>query len=413
MYRTTYGKEVASMPGTTEHEATSLRAVAGVLGTLITVSVPPFLVGTLAIQMGRGMSFGAADVATAVAGYYAVSAVLSPFSGRFVAWCGPIVALRLAALGSSLGLSAVAVASGPLAVVLALTFVGVPNSLVQPASNQVLSGIGHDRTRAVAFGAVQSAIPGSTLVAGALLAAVGGSGSWRPAVWTVVGLTLAVQLLIPVSGPRAARQDRGTIGAVPRPAPGSGVGGRTLIAALVGGAFLASIAATTLPSFLAVTGQDAGVSPEVVGGVQIAGSLACIVARIVASTSGDRHLGAESLRVVGLMLLGGALGYVLLGTGSTWTFVVGAIAAYALGWGWNGLFNLSVTRARPHSIPAVTGLTQGGVFLGGVCGPLVFSLIAGQGRYGPAWYVIAIAAAGSAVLIAHARQCWLRSGVVI
>lgn len=58
-----------------------VRAVAGVIGTLVAVSVPPFLVGTLAIQMGRTMAFGAADVATAVAGYYAVSALLSRSRG--------------------------------------------------------------------------------------------------------------------------------------------------------------------------------------------------------------------------------------------------------------------------------------------------------------------------------------------
>ncbi|MFJ9313835.1 MFS transporter [Pimelobacter simplex] len=398
----------------TPRPTVGVRAVAGVIGTLVAVSVPPFLVGTLAIQMGRTMAFGAADVATAVAGYYAVSALLSPFSGRFVAWCGPQVALRLAALGSAAGLAGVALADGAAGVVLALTFIGVPNSLVQPASNQILSGIGPGRTRAIAFGAVQSAIPAATLIAGALLAVVGGSGSWRAAVWAVAGLVAAVQLAIPFGRDvphRAARTPGGLAADAGAPVPAA-VGGRPLVAALVGGAFLASIAATTLPSFLAATGQHAGVSPQAVGAVQIAGSLICIVARVIASWSGGRHEGAESLRAVGTMLAGGALGYVLLGTGSGWGFLVGALAAYGLGWGWNGLFNLSVTQARPHSIAAVTGLTQGGVFLGGVCGPLLFAAVAGSGRYGPAWYVIAIAAAASAALIAHARQRWVRSGVV-
>nr|WP_281285758.1 MFS transporter [Nocardioides humi] len=365
--------------------------------------------------MGRTMAFGAGDVATAVAGYYAVSALLSPFSGRFVAWCGPATALRLAAAGSMLGLVGVALAGSAAAVVAALTLIGIPNSLVQPASNQILSGIGPGRTRAVAFGAVQSAIPASTLIAGALLAAVGGSSSWRPAVWAVAGLVAAVQLVIP-SGPAAAHRAPRARAYADQEGGGAfagAVGGPSLVAALVGGAFLASIAATTLPSFLAVTGQHAGVSPQVVGAVQMAGSLTCIAARVIASWSGGRHQGADSLRVVGMMLAGGALGYVLLGTGSGWGFLVGALAAYGLGWGWNGLFNLSVTQARPHSIAAVTGLTQGGVFFGGVCGPLLFAAVAGPGRYGPAWYVIAIAAAASAALIAHARQRWVRGGVVL
>jgi MFS family permease len=311
-----------------------------------------------------------------------------------------------------LGLVAVALAGDAGAVVVALTLIGIPNSLVQPASNQILSGIGPGRARAVAFGAVQSAIPGATLIAGALLAAVGGSESWRSAVWAVAALVAAVQLAIPL------RHDGATgpgpsLAPEPGTAPPAPVGGAPFVAALVGGAFLGSVAATTLPSFLAVTGQHAGVSPQAVGAVQIAGSLTCIVARVLASWSGGRHEGADSLRAVATMLAGGALGYVLLGTGSGWGFLVGALAAYGLGWGWNGLFNLSVTQARPHSIAAVTGLTQGGVFLGGMCGPLLFAAVAGPGHYGPAWYVIAIAAAASAALIAHARQRWVRSGVEI
>jgi MFS family permease len=241
------------------------------------------------------------------------------------------------------------------------------------------------------------------------------------AVWTVVALVAAVQLVIPFDRDAVPRPPRpsasrpaGGPTSVPTPvrAPVP-VGGAPLVAALVGGAFLGSVAATTLPSFLAVTGQHAGVSPQAVGAVQIAGSLTCIVARVLASWSGGRHEGADSLRAVGIMLAGGALGYVLLGTGSGWGFLLGALAAYGLGWGWNGLFNLSVTQARPHSIAAVTGLTQGGVFFGGMCGPLLFAAVAGAGRYGPAWYVIAIAAAASAALIAHARQRWVRSGVEI
>lgn len=388
---------------------TSKAAVAGVVGTLVSISLPPFFVGTLALQIGREIDFDAADLAVAVAAYYLVSALLSPLAGRFVAWCGPAVALRLAAGGSAVGLATVALADSAAVVVVALGLLGLPNSLGQPSSNQVLSGLSSERFRAAAFGLVQSAIPASTLVSGVLLASLGSAGSWRAATWIVAGIALATQLLIPFG--QAGLPRRPPRQPLTREATGgTAVGGIPLVVALVVGTFLGSVAATTLPSFLASTGQHSGVSPQLVGVVQMLASLTCIVARVSASwAGGQRQDPAVSLSTVAVMLAGGAVGFVLLGTGSGWSFVLGAMVAYGLGWGWNGLFNLSVTLVRPSRIAAVTGLTQGGVYLGGVCGPLLFAAVAEAQSYEQAWYVIAAAGGGAALSIAYARQRWRRN----
>lgn len=382
-------------------------AVAAVLATMVSASIAPFLVGSISVQIGRTISFTPADVGLAVAGYYLVSAVLSPFAGRLVAAAGPVVSLRLASAGSTIGLVMIALAGSSEWILVALTLLGVPNSLVQPSSNQVLSRVADPKLRGLSFGLVQSAIPVSTLLSGVLLALVGDTTSWRPAMWTVAALTLSGQLLI-------ARTAVSTPVATQQPAQARAprlTGGAPLMAAMVIGALLASAAATSLPSFVAVTGEHRELSPGVIAGAQIAGSLACVAIRILAAWRGGMARGPGMLGSVATLLLLGSTGYLLLAWGGTpWAFTLGVTVAYAFGWGWNGLFNLSVSRVRPTRIPASTGMTQGGVYLGGMCGPPLFAALVARNGYGTGWFVIAIAALAASLSIAYATQRWLRDG---
>lgn len=395
--QTEHAKAAASGPG----------AVSAVLTTMVSASVAPFLVGSISVQIGRTIDFTPADVGLAVAGFYLVSATLSPFAGRLVAATGPATALRLAAAGSTLGLTAIALAGSAGAIMVALLLLGIPNSLVQPASNQVLAGVADPRLRGLSFGLVQSAIPVSTLLSGILLALVGESAAWRPALWAVAALTLGSQLLIGRVGPAPPAPARPAAGT---PAPRL-TGGAPLMAALVVGAVLGSAAATALPSFVAVTGEDREVSATAIAAAQIAGSLACIAMRVLVSWRGGTARGPGITGTVGAMLLIGSGGYLLIGwSGAPWAFALGVVLAYAFGWGWNGLFNLGVSRVRPGRIAASTGLTQGGVYLGGVCGPPLFAAVAARSGYGSGWTVIAAAALASALSIAYATYRWLGEG---
>lgn len=382
-------------------------AVAAVLLTMVSASVGPFLVGSISVQIGRDISFTPADVGLAVAGYYLVSAVLSPFAGRFVAALGPATSLRLASAGSTVGLVMIALAPSSEWILVALTLLGMPNSLVQPSSNQVLSQVADPRLRGLSFGLVQAAIPVSTLLSGMLLAMVGDSSSWRPALWAVAVLTLSGQLLIgrvAVSTPVSAQSRTQT-------APRRLTGGPPLMVAMVVGALLASAAATSLPSFVAVTGEQHEFSPTVIATAQVTGSLACITVRILAAWRGGMARGPGMLGTVATLLLVGSGGYLLLAwSGTPWAFALGVTVAYAFGWGWNGLFNLSVSRVRPTRIAASTGMTQGGVYLGGMCGPPLFAAVVARNGYGPGWLVIAIGALASSLAIAYATRRWLTQG---
>ncbi|WP_220138419.1 MFS transporter, partial [Nocardioides massiliensis] len=227
---------------------------------------------------------------------------------------------------------------------------------------------------------------------------------WRAAVWSVVVLTLVAQLAIrrPRTGPQEAAAGR-QVSARPLPAP---LGGAPLMTALVLGAVLASMAATTLPSFVASTGAARGMGPGEVATVQVLGSLTCIGLRVLAAWRGSLFGEWRVLGVVAAMLLVGAAGFGLLAVPSATVFCVGVIVAYAFGWGWNGLFNLSVSRARVGRVSAATGLTQGGVFLGGVLGPLVFAWALDARGVGTAWLIVAVAAFAASVSIVLAASRW-------
>ncbi|WP_345525864.1 MFS transporter [Nocardioides endophyticus] len=356
----------------------------------------------------RGGS-GRAISGVAVAGYYLVSAVVSPLGGRLVGRLGPGLAMRLACGGASLGLVGIAVASDAHTIVIALTLLGLPNALVQPAANQVLSDTVPVRRQGVAFGLVQSAIPSATLLSGVLLAVFGSQDSWRAAVWSVVALTLAAQLLIrlPAKSARMASDPSAPLPSLPAP-----VGGAPLMVGLVVGAVLASVAATSLPSFVASTGAARGLTPAQVAVVQVVGSLACIGLRVLAAWRGSLLPGARMLGGVAGMLLVGTAGYALLATSSAVVFGVGVVVAYAFGWGWNGLFNLSVSRARAGRVSGATGLTQGGVFLGGVVGPLLFAWVLDTHGLGAAWLVVAGGAIAASLSIVYAVRRWAGAGEV-
>ncbi|RKN27429.1 MFS transporter [Streptomyces radicis] len=379
--------------------------MAAVFATMVSASVAPFLVGSLSIQIGESIRFTPTDVGIAVAAYYVVSAALSPLAGQVVTTLGPTASLRLASAGSTLSLVLVAVADSAATVIVALALLGAPNSLVQPSSNQVLSTVADPGARGLGFGVVQSAIPLSTMLSGVLLAVFGDAASWRHALWTVAVLTLAGQLLI-------ARADAGapSTTATRPPAPGARpIGGAPLMVAMVAGAFLASLAATTLPSFVALTGEQRDLSPGSIAAAQIAGSLACVAVRIVAAWRGGGTGGPRRMlgSVAGLLLLGSTGFLFLAWNGAAWAFAVGVVLAYAFGWGWNGLFNLSVSRVRAGRVPASTGLTQGGVFLGGACGPLLFAAVSSHEGYGAGWITVAIAAFASSLCVAHAMRRWV------
>ncbi len=255
---------------------------------------------------------------------------------------------------------------------------------------------------------MQASIPTASLVAATLLAVASYGSGWRGSMLAVAALALASQLLLPWT-PRQSRKDVRHRSPAPLAAADSRdlVGGRPMMAAVMLTGCLASAAATALPSFAASTGLALGVAPWLVAGSQVAGSLTSIAVRVVAPVATSHAtLRSRLLTVAGLQTIG-FFALLAMATGSRSGFVVGCIAAFGFGWGWNALFNLVVALARPAGIAAATGRTQAGIFLGGTVGPLCFAAIARGDRLGAGWVAMA---AMMALAVASAGYAAHRAG---
>jgi cyanate permease len=103
------------------------------------------------------------------------------------------------------------------------------------------------------------------------------------------------------------------------------------------------------------------------------------------------------------MLLGGALGFLLVGSGFAMLFAIGVLVGYGAGWGWPGLFNYAVSQRYASAAAAATGITQSGVYIGGALGPLGFGILVEQASYGVAWTATAASAAVAAGGVALVR----------
>ena len=62
-------------------------------------------------------------------------------------------------------------------------------------------------------------------------------------------------------------------------------------------------------------------------------------------------------------------------------FVAGAVIAFAIGWGWPGLFNLAVVDLNRDAPGAATGVTQTGIYVGAAAGPLAYGLLSAEIGY--------------------------------
>jgi predicted MFS family arabinose efflux permease len=141
-----------------------------------------------------------------------------------------------------------------------------------------------------------------------------------------------------------------------------------------------------------------------------AASVAGILARPLVGIAADRGIGG-SMATVALMMGAGSLGLLGMASGFPIAYAAGAVVAFGLGWGWNGLAHYVVSRtAHPFTIQA-TGITQSGTYIGGTLGPLLFGIVFSQFSPAVGWTLAAVvAAAGAAAsLVAFRLEKRLRA----
>ncbi|CAH1689565.1 membrane hypothetical protein [Hyphomicrobiales bacterium] len=354
--------------------------------------IPVFLIGSLSPLIRDDIALDAFGLGLAVAVFYGLSAIGSGAFGRAADHMGPwrttgaglvvtaLTLLGIAAIGWSVGM-----------IIACLAFAGLANGWVQPSTNLAVSRHVHGARQGFAFGMKQSSIPLATMAGGLAVPFIGLTLGWRWAFGLAALATAIAWLALPRdSAPLPPRHN----------AAGATMPFATLItlAAMSGcGAGSANGMAAFLVSSIAAAGHA-----EASAGIVLAmGSIVSIIVRIGAGVVADRR-DFPMMLAVSLLFLGGAAGYACLALGQGWTaLTIGTALGFGMGWGWSGLSTLAVVRGSPGTAGAATGVTQAGVFIGAVLGPLAFGWIAQTSSYAAAWWTmaaLAIAAAGLAII---------------
>jgi MFS family permease len=276
-----------------------------------------------------------------------------------------------------------------------LGIAGIANALAQPATNQLVAHRIPLVRQGAAYGAKYSAIPVASMLAGLAVPVLGLTVGWRWA-FGLFAVAAAVAALWPLGGAGARTWDTGdalTQLQLPR---------RILVLLAVGVSFAAA-GGSSLAIFMVSSAVATGWTEGAAGLLFAAASVVGITARLLSGIRAD-HRGRNHLWVVTIMLVVGALGVAALVPGSFWLFALGAPLAFGAGWGWPGLFILSIVRLNPTIPAAATGLTQVGTSVGCVFGPLGFGALTQSHSYGTAWTATAFTLLAAAALIYFGRR---------
>jgi MFS family permease len=374
--------------------------------------LPVFMLGGLSVQIGLELEFDARALGIATTVFFAVSAAGSAIAGRIVqrvgAYPGIVVTAALSA-ASLLGIAAFASTWGMLVALLVVG--GVANASAQPAANLLLAAeIPYER-QGLYFGIKQAAVPVTTLLAGVSVPVIGLTIGWR---WAFVLVTLG-SFVLPILAPRRER----LAATMPAKEPTAGSDPATTIdrlplMVLAGGAMLGAAAVNSLAVFIVPSIVDSGMAESQAGYLLAAGSGLGIASRVLVGWRADLRTSGHLVRV-SIMLVVGSLGFALLASGSPGPLlVVATVLAFAAGWGWNGLFTFAIVRAYPAAVATATGITQTGLWLGGMVGPLVFGIVATATSFAAAWLLAAgTLLISAAVLLLGRRLLFAAQGPII
>lgn len=387
------------MSGAVTNPATERRIQLAAVTTALVGVLPVFLTGALAVQIGRDIEFGPSRLGVASGAFFAAAAIGSALMGRLAERIGPGVAMRMSAAGAAVLLAALAVVPNYGLLLVLLFVAGLWNALAQVAANLLVArGVAPER-QGWSLAMKQAGVPAGTLLGGLAVPLLGVTVGWR---WAYVAAAIgavATMRAVPVHAVAAG-------GRSPARRPDGDVPLRPLLLLAVAVGFAAA-ANGSLATFMVSAGVDAGFSEAASGLVLMGGSAVGISMRLLAGSRADRR-GGRHLPVVSALLVGGAIGYLFLAPGDVVTHLIGAAIAFGSGWAWPGLFNLAVVRLNPSAPAAATGITQTGVYVGALSGPILFGLVVDASGYELAWSLAAVSSLGSAIAMAFGRRQILR-----
>lgn len=370
----------------------SVRMVSAALVATTSSALPVFLVGGLAVQMSEDLGFGTARLGALATIYFASSAVSSIPAGRLVERVGTYRGLLLSAALSCASLLGAATIGRTWALLAAfLVLGGVANSVGQPAANLLIARGVRPQRQGLAFGIKQGAIPVASFLAGAAVPLLALTVGWRWAFAAGVIGPVALVYLAPRTGMTPPRRTSRRLREGDSP-----VAGLVVIATA---ACFSVAAANALGTFLVSAMVARGVSPSTAGIMLATGSAAGIAGRVYSGWRADRGSG-RPLRTVGWMLAAGAVGFAMLASlEAVPSLILATLVAFGAGWGWGSLLVYAVVRANRNAPAAATGITQTGLYLGGVLGPMLFGLVSEQWSFEAGWWMCAAFQIVGAVMI--------------
>jgi MFS family permease len=353
------------------------------LGTMCS-AFPVFLTGALGVQLSDDAGLSATQIGLAMGSSFTMAALMSAPMGRLAERLGPRRGFR-----TGLTMSAVAMISLSLFArdfwqfCLILALAGMGNALNQPSANLMLTTHIDSEKLGFAFATKQSGMPAAALLGGAAVPAIALTVGWQ---WAYVAGAIVAFVAIagfPADvGDRSERNTRADESGVERSArPDLGVPLLVLYATV---GMLGATSAGAMVGFITSGAEASGLDPGLAGLVLSLGSLVGVISRLIQGWQVDRIGILPIQRLVWLYGLGG-VGVLVLAIDVPITYVLAPIPAFAFGWSWPGLFNLSVIRNNPSAPAAATGISQVGVFVGAALGPALGGLIIDNGSYRLLW----------------------------
>lgn len=376
-------------------------AVAAAVTGSVLSAVPLFLVAALAPQIRDSLQFGITGFGALLALYYLCAAIGSLPLSRVVESIGAMRAMRTgSALVAILLFMFALLARGVVSLACLIALAGFVSSGIQPATNLFLIQripVGH---RGLAFGFKQAAVPLAVTLSGLSVPVLALTLGWRWTFAIVAALALGASTAMPrTRRPITVHRRQTAVPPLERPDV-------VYLVALTVGFCLGIASASALTGFVVTALAAADESYTVAGITASLGGLVAASVRMLAGLQFDRRPHSP-LAIVVVMLALGAAAYALLAIATAFfklLLVPAFLLAFALGWGWSGLFNLAIATRYPEQAARATAITSVGGRSGGVLGPFLFGLLVDHGSYAWAWLLTAIAAALGALIILLARR---------
>ncbi len=366
---------------------------------------PVFLTGALGVQLTDDVGLSATQIGLVMGVSFTVAALMSAPMGRVAERLGPQRGFRTGiaiSASSMLAIAGFGHSAGQFAVFLAVA--GMGNALNQPSANLMLTThIDADRL-GFALATKQSGMPAAALLGGVAVPAIALTVGWEWAYVAGVSIAALAIALLPkdVGGRSGLNMTTNDAGERRSVRPDLGVGLLVLYATV---GMLGATAAGAMVGFITSGAEASGLGPGLAGLVLSLGSFVGVVSRLVQGWQVDRLGILPIQRLVWLYGLGG-LGVLLLALDVPAAYLVAPIPAFAFGWAWPGLFNLSVVRNNPSAPAAATGISQVGVFVGAALGPALGGVIIDNGSYQLLWLFSA-----STLLTGSALAVYLRTRI--